>query len=51
MLARTGSFVGEPLRLPIYSITQEEGLWIGRLLQRHQPVRVRVQGGVCIRLR
>ncbi len=42
LLARTGSFVGEPLRLPIYSITQEEGLWIGRLLQRHQPVRVRL---------
>ena len=42
LLARTGSFIGESLHLPIFSITQEEGLWIGRLLARGQPVRVRM---------
>lgn len=40
LLARTGSFMGDPLKIPVYSITQEEGLWIGRLLQRGQRVRV-----------
>jgi Iap family predicted aminopeptidase len=43
LLARTGSFIGEPLPVPIYSIAQEEGRWIGRLLARSQPVRVRVE--------
>jgi Iap family predicted aminopeptidase len=40
LLARTGSFTGEPLRIPVYSITQEEGNWIGRLLKRGEKVRV-----------
>lgn len=40
LLARTGSFTGEPLRIPVYSITQEEGNWIGRLLKRGQTVRI-----------
>ena len=44
LLARTGSFMGEPLPLPIFSLTQEEGLWLGRLLARQQPVRGRVEG-------
>ena len=43
LLARTGSFVGEPLRLPVYSLAQEEGRWLQRLLQRSQPVRVRME--------
>lgn len=43
LLARTGSFVGAPLPLPVFSVTQEEGLWLGRLLARNQPVRVRVE--------
>jgi Iap family predicted aminopeptidase len=43
LLARTGSFVGAPLPLPVYSIAQEEGGWIRRLLQRREPVRLRVQ--------
>lgn len=43
LLARTGSFMGEPLPLPVFSLTQEEGLWLGRLLARQQPVRVRVE--------
>ena len=42
LLARTGSFVGQPLPLPIYSIAQEEGHWLGRLLARGTPVRLRV---------
>lgn len=42
LLARTGSFTGEPLHIPVYSITQEEGLWIGRLLKRGETVRVRL---------
>lgn len=43
LLARTGSFQGEPLPLPIYSTTQEEGRWLGRLLARGTPVRVRME--------
>ena len=43
LLARTGSFQGAPLPLPIYSIAQEEGRWIGRLLARGTPVRVRME--------
>jgi Iap family predicted aminopeptidase len=43
LLARTGSFSGTPLPLPIYSIAQEEGRWLGRLLARGVPVRVRLE--------
>jgi len=42
LLARTGSFSGAPLPVPIYSIAQEEGLWLQRLLARDVPVSVRV---------
>jgi len=41
LLARTGSFVGETLPLPIFSVTQEEGQSLQRLLARGRPVRVR----------
>ncbi|MDB6167259.1 MAG: hypothetical protein JWM88_123 [Verrucomicrobia bacterium] len=40
LLARTGSFTGAPLRIPVYSITQEEGNWMARLLKRGEKVRV-----------
>ncbi len=43
LLARTGSFTGEPLRIPVYSITQEEGNWMLRLLGRGVPVRVSLE--------
>lgn len=43
LLARTGSFVGEALPLPIYNLTQEEGRWLQRLLARERPVRVRME--------
>ena len=43
LLARTGSFSGAPLPLPIYSIAQEEGRWLARLLARSTPVRVRME--------
>jgi hypothetical protein len=43
LLARTGSFVGEALRLPVYSLAQEEGRWLQRLLKRNRPVRVRLE--------
>jgi hypothetical protein len=43
LLARTGSFHGEALPLPIYSIAQEEGYWIQRLLARGREVRVRME--------
>jgi len=43
LLARTGSFVGEALRLPVYSLAQEEGRWMQRLLGRGEPVRVRME--------
>ena len=42
LLARTGAFSGEPVKIPVYSIAQEEGRWIGRLLARGQNVRVRL---------
>jgi len=45
LLARTGSFVGEPLPLPVYSLMQEEGRWLQRLLARGRPVRVRMETG------
>ncbi|MEO6874377.1 MAG: M28 family peptidase, partial [Opitutaceae bacterium] len=43
LLARTGSFNGEPLTIPIYGITQEEGLWMARLLKRGEKVSVSLQ--------
>ncbi len=43
LLARTGSFSGTPLPLPIYSIAQEEGQWLQRSLARGAPVRVRME--------
>ncbi len=43
LLARTGSFVGEALPLPVYSLAQEEGRWLQRLLKRGRPVRVRLE--------
>lgn len=42
LLARTGGFTGEPLKIPVYNLIQEEGRWIGRLLARGQKVRVRM---------
>jgi Iap family predicted aminopeptidase len=43
LLARTGSFNGEALALPAYSLTQEEGQWMQRLMARDRPVRVRLE--------
>lgn len=43
LLARTGSFVGEALPLPVYSLAQEEGRWLQRLLARGRPVSVRME--------
>ncbi|PTX94471.1 M28 family peptidase [Opitutus sp. ER46] len=43
LLARTGSFIGEPLAVPALSLTQEEGSWMQRLLARGKDVRVRVE--------
>lgn len=43
LLARTGSFLGEDLPLPAYSLAQEEGRWMQRLLARSQPVRVTLE--------
>jgi Iap family predicted aminopeptidase len=42
LLARTGNFLGRPLPIPVYCITQEEGLWLQRLLARNRPVRVKM---------
>lgn len=41
LLARTGSFIGEMLPLPIFSLTQEEGRSLQRVLARGGAVRVR----------
>jgi Iap family predicted aminopeptidase len=43
LLARTGSFIGEDLPLPVYSLAQEEGNWMKRLLARGKPVKVRME--------
>lgn len=43
LLARTGSFIGEALPVPVYSLAQEEGRWMQRLLQRGRTVRVRLE--------
>lgn len=43
LLARTASFSGQPAPLPVYSVAQEEGLWIARLLAGGTPVRVRME--------
>ncbi len=43
LLARTASFQGQPAPVPIYSITQEEGRWLQRLLTRGITVRVRME--------
>jgi len=43
LLARTGGMLGQPLPLPIYSIAQEEGRWLARLLVRGTPVRVKME--------
>lgn len=43
LLPRTGSFLGEPLPVPVYSITREDGLWMERLLGRGTAVRVRME--------
>ena len=43
LLARTGSFIGEPLPIPVFTITQEEGRWMQRLLERGRPVRVKME--------
>ncbi len=43
LLARTGGFHGKPLPLPIFSITQEEGFWMRRLIARGEPVEVGLQ--------
>lgn len=43
LLARTGSFSGTPLPLPIYSVAQEEGQWLQRLLARGTALRLRME--------
>ena len=43
LLARTASFSGQPARLPVYSVAQEEGLWIARLLAGGTTVRLRME--------
>lgn len=43
LLARTGSFIGENLPVPVYVIAQEQGHSMQRLLARGQPVRVRME--------
>lgn len=42
LLCRTGSFQGEPIKVPVYCVTQEEGKWMQRSLARGIAVRVRL---------
>lgn len=43
LLARTGSQRGVPLPMPVYSLAQEEGRWLERLLAARKSVRVRLE--------
>jgi Iap family predicted aminopeptidase len=43
LLARTGSMIGESLQLPVYSLAQEQGQSLQRLLARGRTVRVRME--------
>ncbi len=43
LLARTSSFDGEPLPIPFYSITQEEGRWLQRLIEMGQSPVIRME--------
>jgi len=43
LLARTGSFIGESLHIPIFSITQEEGRRFQRMLALHKEVKLRIE--------
>jgi Iap family predicted aminopeptidase len=43
LLARSGSFSGDALPIPVYSVAQEEGRWIQRLLAKGTGVRLRMQ--------
>ena len=42
LLARTGSFDGDPAPVPLLTITQEEGEWLRRLVESGETVRVRL---------
>ncbi len=43
LLARTANFHGDPPPFPLFTITREEGLWMQRLMERGEPVRVRLE--------
>ena len=43
LLTRTGDFQGTALPLPVFSIAQEEGNWMDRLIRRGVAVRVRLE--------
>ena len=43
LLARTGSMIGEALPVPIYSLAQEQGQSLQRLLARGRTVRARME--------
>jgi Iap family predicted aminopeptidase len=42
LLGGVGNFKGTPTPIPAYSITQEEGLWLKRLMQSSVPVKLSV---------
>ena len=39
----TGDFQGNPLAIPAFSLTYEEGHWLKRLLEKDHPVRLRLE--------
>jgi len=43
VLARTGNFHGHSLAVPVYSVSQEEGRWMQRLLARGRTVTVTME--------
>jgi Iap family predicted aminopeptidase len=43
VLLGTGNFQGNPVAIPAFSLTYEEGHWLKRLLEKNFPVRLRLE--------
>ncbi len=41
-LAGTGNFQGDPVKIPAYSLTMEEGKWLQRLCEKGEPVKMEI---------
>jgi hypothetical protein len=41
-IAKTGNFIGDTVRIPVFNMTYEEGLWIKRLCDQNKPVQLQI---------